>query len=363
MAVSTRRRFEVFKRDAFTCQYCGRKPPDVTLHVDHVVPSSKGGADGMENLVTSCATCNLGKSAVPLTSVPAAFALPSDIAERRKDLAERRKQLTAYIAWQNEVRALAEQERAFEREQLNTVLARWNEANSGAYLLSRDQERVCLKFIKQVGEERVLFAMEEAIKRSKPWKYVCGVLYNLIDPLRKTPLWAVVCNAECLASHSGIAWAVGEDNQQALERFAEAHSRANVPIVGADTYRVSQGTTWNDHGEAAFPTAWAPPVLVTDNILDPSKCLPVFVLAGRGRDKDGGKMRYWSWGSSREAAIARLQECRAGGDGPVRCRLWRAPAGIGLKNGQFVPPAKGYRPRPVLIEEGIIITGGATSNG
>lgn len=27
-------RFEVFKRDMFTCQYCGRKAPDVILEVD-----------------------------------------------------------------------------------------------------------------------------------------------------------------------------------------------------------------------------------------------------------------------------------------------------------------------------------------
>lgn len=55
-------RFEVFARDNYTCQYCGRKAPDVVLHVDHIVPVSKGGTDEPANLLTACADCNEGKS-------------------------------------------------------------------------------------------------------------------------------------------------------------------------------------------------------------------------------------------------------------------------------------------------------------
>lgn len=36
-------RFEVFKRDNFTCQYCGAKAPDVILEVDHINPVKLGG--------------------------------------------------------------------------------------------------------------------------------------------------------------------------------------------------------------------------------------------------------------------------------------------------------------------------------
>lgn len=71
MAVSKRKRFEVFKRDLFCCQYCGRKPPAVLLECDHVVPSSRGGTSDYENLITSCVDCNRGKSNVPLESMPA----------------------------------------------------------------------------------------------------------------------------------------------------------------------------------------------------------------------------------------------------------------------------------------------------
>ncbi len=56
-------RFEVFKRDNFTCQYCGRKAPDVVLEVDHINPVANGGENDILNLVTSCRDCNSGKGA------------------------------------------------------------------------------------------------------------------------------------------------------------------------------------------------------------------------------------------------------------------------------------------------------------
>ena len=62
--ISKRTRFEVFKRDKFTCQYCGMAAPYVTLHVDHIVPVAHGGTNDMENLVTSCMSCNLGKGTI-----------------------------------------------------------------------------------------------------------------------------------------------------------------------------------------------------------------------------------------------------------------------------------------------------------
>lgn len=61
MSVSQRKRFLVFERDAFTCQYCGRHAPDVILEVDHIIPRSKGGTDALGNLTTACFECNRGK--------------------------------------------------------------------------------------------------------------------------------------------------------------------------------------------------------------------------------------------------------------------------------------------------------------
>ena len=62
-----RTRFEVFKRDAFTCQYCGAQPPDVVLVVDHITPVAAGGSSEPINLITACEACNQGKADRVLT--------------------------------------------------------------------------------------------------------------------------------------------------------------------------------------------------------------------------------------------------------------------------------------------------------
>lgn len=54
-------RYEVLKRDNFTCVLCGAKSPAVELHVDHIVPYSKGGKTELSNLRTLCSKCNLGR--------------------------------------------------------------------------------------------------------------------------------------------------------------------------------------------------------------------------------------------------------------------------------------------------------------
>ena len=60
---SLRKRFEILKRDKFTCQYCGRsvKKHNIVLVVDHIHPKRKGGEDNSSNFITSCSECNLGK--------------------------------------------------------------------------------------------------------------------------------------------------------------------------------------------------------------------------------------------------------------------------------------------------------------
>jgi 5-methylcytosine-specific restriction endonuclease McrA len=49
-------RREVFHRDRYTCQYCGRETRDLTL--DHVVPRHRGGSHSWDNLVAACRICN-----------------------------------------------------------------------------------------------------------------------------------------------------------------------------------------------------------------------------------------------------------------------------------------------------------------
>ncbi len=64
----------IFKRDNFTCQYCGWSGDNfekwyiASLCIDHVKPQSKGGTDDDSNLVVSCHACNLYKGGIPCES-------------------------------------------------------------------------------------------------------------------------------------------------------------------------------------------------------------------------------------------------------------------------------------------------------
>ena len=57
-------RFAVLSKYNFTCVYCGRKPPQVQLEVDHVKAVAKGGTNVLDNLVCACFECNIGKHAL-----------------------------------------------------------------------------------------------------------------------------------------------------------------------------------------------------------------------------------------------------------------------------------------------------------
>ena len=62
--ISDRQRFRILVRDGFRCMACGASPinqPGIELHVDHIVPWSKGGETTDDNLQCKCSKCNLGK--------------------------------------------------------------------------------------------------------------------------------------------------------------------------------------------------------------------------------------------------------------------------------------------------------------
>jgi len=101
-SITPRTRFEVFKRDKFSCQYCGRKAPDVILNADHIHPVADGGTSDIMNLVTSCAECNGGKSD-KLLADDAAVTKSRAQAEASED---RRQQNEMMANWQVELAAL-----------------------------------------------------------------------------------------------------------------------------------------------------------------------------------------------------------------------------------------------------------------
>jgi 5-methylcytosine-specific restriction endonuclease McrA len=55
-------RRNLYRRDNFTCQYCGSQPGTELLSIDHVVPRSRGGRSTWENCVLACLDCNKRKA-------------------------------------------------------------------------------------------------------------------------------------------------------------------------------------------------------------------------------------------------------------------------------------------------------------
>ncbi len=53
-------RLEIFNRDQYACQYCGREIRQLTL--DHIIPRSRGGEHTWENVVSACIPCNRHKA-------------------------------------------------------------------------------------------------------------------------------------------------------------------------------------------------------------------------------------------------------------------------------------------------------------
>lgn len=105
-SITKKLRFEVFKRDSFSCQYCGESAPSVILHIDHIKPVAKGGSNDIANLITSCKSCNLGKSDRVLSD--------SSVVKKSKkqlDLVnDRRNQLKMMLEWQQELSQIEDEE-------------------------------------------------------------------------------------------------------------------------------------------------------------------------------------------------------------------------------------------------------------
>ena len=92
-------RFEVFKRDSFKCQYCGKSAPDVVLEVDHIIPVSKGGDNDISNLITACFDCNRGKRDKKLTDKQSVKLQKEELDK----LNARREQIEMIAEWRKEL--------------------------------------------------------------------------------------------------------------------------------------------------------------------------------------------------------------------------------------------------------------------
>ena len=171
-------RFDILKRDGFTCQYCGRKPPVVILHVDHILAVALGGSNDDDNLLTSCSDCNLGKSAKPVDRIAAPVVFNF---EERED---RMNQLKAYQKF------LSEQNTALEGW-VEKICCQWaihdgQDPFAGKWTIPDELEDAVRQFVKRLPMQEILDAINIAFSRyptageNYRFKFFCGVCWRKI---------------------------------------------------------------------------------------------------------------------------------------------------------------------------------------
>lgn len=152
-AISEKTRFEIFKRDSFTCQYCGVQPPQAILHIDHIIPVASGGTNAPENLITSCQPCNSGKGARSLSE----SSIIKLTADRAEDAKERAKQLLMIA------QAYHEQESAF--EEIEQIC--WDKWLTYGVYVGKNDETTIRNLAKQYPLTAILDGMDFVVKKNR----------------------------------------------------------------------------------------------------------------------------------------------------------------------------------------------------
>ena len=151
-SLSKKTRFEIFKRDSFTCQYCGKSAPDVILVIDHILPVSKGGVSDLLNLLTSCDSCNAGKGARLISDSSSVERQISQL----KEINERREQLEFLIKWKGELSK-------FEDEKLSMIQKYWEDQTPGI-MLSDSGLMKLKKLMKKYDPKEMFSAIDETME-------------------------------------------------------------------------------------------------------------------------------------------------------------------------------------------------------
>jgi len=172
--LSKKTRFDVFKRDGFVCQYCGAHPPGVILHVDHINPVAEGGGNDIDNLITACEPCNLGKGARELSDIP------KSLGDKAKEIAEREEQIKGY----NEIL----QSRANRIDEEAWEVAATLEGKEFVESFNRLDLLSIKRFLEQLPFVEVIEAAEISLaavpyNEKRQFKYFCAVCWNKIREL------------------------------------------------------------------------------------------------------------------------------------------------------------------------------------
>ena len=176
MAVTKRTRYEVLRRDNFTCRYC--RSADNPLTVDHVTPTALGGGDDPSNLVAACKDCNAGKSST------------SPDAETVADVSE------DAVRWAKAIEAVGRARKRAKVKRDNYVkkfAAAWDAWHHGRYMepipRASDWRTTLWQFyelglpIHEVEDAVTIACSNGRISADATWRYFCGVCWRKLDDI------------------------------------------------------------------------------------------------------------------------------------------------------------------------------------
>ena len=187
-ALSKKTRFEVLKRDKFTCKWCGRSAvqDEVVLEIDHIVPVKEGGNNHMLNLVTSCFECNRGKAAnmIDDNKVVAQQKIQLDLEQEKKE------QLEWIFKWHQDLQGYDDEKNEKVFQYVNQLLITRSINSTG--------EAKLIKLIKKFKLEDLLKAID--LSADKYFRYdednqltaesatefldkIGGILHNMSKPI------------------------------------------------------------------------------------------------------------------------------------------------------------------------------------
>jgi hypothetical protein len=252
IAIPKGMRFEVFKRDSFTCQYCGKKAPDVVLHCDHIKAVADGGTTDLLNLITACAPCNLGKSDVPLDD-------STTINKQRaqlEELQERREQIEMMMDWKTELLAL-------QHDTVTQAAEFWASLVPGFSLNERGQQSL-KKWLRKYSLDNVLEAMQRSVEQyivgpatpedvEAAWKYVARICNVMAADEKKPYLKDILYIRGILRNR--LSWC---DEQIALDKLEDAHIRGVA--IEQLTRLAKRSTAWKAWSAALDDLVAAHPV-------------------------------------------------------------------------------------------------------
>jgi hypothetical protein len=167
-------RFEVFKRDKFTCQYCGANAPEVVLHCDHIIAVINGGRNELLNLLTACAGCNLGKGKRLLDD-------DTVVKKQRLELEalqDRREQIQMMLAWRQELSDITNDTIAIIEQRF---------ASRTSIGLDEAARAMVRRWLKKYQFEEILCAIEDACDWYLEWEGDCATPESCTKAFRKVP--------------------------------------------------------------------------------------------------------------------------------------------------------------------------------